>query len=89
MFLTHTTHSSFDYLLNLDVLTFNALLDAATRFDAARWTQHAWLARVAYHADQKGFQKTVKEAWGHATPDPANEKKNDISKLIRDFGGGF
>lgn len=69
-------------------MTFNSLLDAATRLDAQRWTQSAWMFRAAQHAEQKAFEKMVKDSWGHATPEPEKPKRG-ISDLIRDFGGGF
>lgn len=91
MFLTHFTHCSFDYLLDLDVISFNALLDAATRLDAGRWRQLAWSMRAAQHAEGKAFEKMMKESWGHADDDDGEEKQSGrgIKDLIRQFGGGF
>lgn len=88
MFLAHFTNSSFDYLLELDMLTFNDLLDAAVRVDASRWTQIAWTLRAAHHAEQGAFEQMVKKSWGHAQPE-AEKPKAGINELIARFGGGF
>lgn len=91
MFLAHFTSTPFDYLLDLDVMTFNSLLDAAQRLDGARWTQQAWLSRVAQHGDQKQFSKMVTETWGSPKDDDAVEKPQGkgIGDLLRAYGGGF
>lgn len=73
------------------MISFNALLDAATRLDAARWKQQAWMFRAAQHAEGKAFESMVENTWGKtASKDMEPEKpKRGISDLIRDFGGGF
>jgi len=87
VYLAHFTHSSFDYLLDLDVLTFNSMLDATTRVDSARWVQLAWLNRAAQHADQSAFTKMVQETWGKSAP--TAKPKKGIKDLLRDFGSGI
>tara|TARA_R110002096_G_scaffold77443_2_gene182351 strand:- start:574 stop:798 length:225 start_codon:yes stop_codon:yes gene_type:complete len=74
-------------------MTFNSLLDAATRVDATQWVQKAWIARAAAHADAKEFEKFVDGQWGDKSAPPGSDnnkpKGKGISDLLRDFGGGI
>lgn len=89
MFITHITHCSFDYLLDLDVMSFNALLEAATKLDASRWMQTAWSTRAAQHCDQNGFQKFVNGTWGKNAPAGEKPAGKGIKDLMREFGRGI
>jgi hypothetical protein len=83
---THITHCSFDYLLDLDVISFNALLEAATKLDASRWMQTAWAHRAAAHCDQDGFKKFVKGTWGDRADANDAPAGKGIKDLIREIG---
>lgn len=88
VFLAHFTHTSFEALLDMDVLTFNSLLDASVQVDASRWEQTAYLHRAAQHAEQKSFEKMVKKSWGGAAKSDTKPKKG-VADLFRDLKGGF
>lgn len=70
-------------------MTFNSLLDAATRLDAADWTKRAWVARAAAHAEQKVFSKFVNDTWGQQLATDDKPQGKGFKDLLRDFGGGF
>jgi len=75
---------------DLDLLTFNALLQSVMRVNNTLRTERAWTAMIAAQGTQKGmnswlrgFDKAAEKVGAIKT------KKSGLLDLVRDFGSGF
>lgn len=84
--MTSVTHQPFEYFLDLDILSFNALLDVVVEHDACNWKNQAFIARLAAHAEDKQFKSALDAAWGK--PKQEGETKG-VDAFMKKFGGGI
>lgn len=67
----------------MDIVSFGALVEAHYRAAARRQQSEFFNTRMAFHADEKGAKKWIKQ-WD---TDPQQSTKRDKDLLIRTLGG--
>lgn len=67
----------------MDIVSFGALVEAHARVLGRRQQAEFFNVRMAFHADEKGAKKWIKQ-WDDR---PAQSAKRDKDLLIRTLGG--
>lgn len=82
-----------DYVLRLDVITFNALMGHVTRIHYDDLTEGAWVGVATTNAGMSGKTSGVKkltDAWakanGRDVEEVAKKTGRDAGAFLRDFG---
>lgn len=71
----------------MDVLSFNAAVQAVLRADTAQRISDAWATHVAAQGTSKSMKKWVKGLIKDAGLGQGSESKNDADALIKLFKG--
>lgn len=82
-----------DYVLRLDIISFNALMGYATRIHYDDLTEGAWVSVATTNAGMSGKVSGVKkltDAWakagGRDLEEVARKTGRDANSFLRDFG---
>lgn len=80
-----------EWVLDLDLLSFDSLIGSIHRIQAQEKTEGAWLTRMATQAEQKQFNQAIKplqEAMTRGTDRPRPGTKG-AQDFIRNHGRGI
>ncbi len=75
-----------DYVLDLDLLSFDSLVSSLDRAICFEKNEAAWTSLLAAQGGSKDMKKWAKR-WDVQPRDPASQ--NDLGRFLTKFGGGF
>lgn len=79
---------SMDDVLDLDLLTFGALVEVLLRVDYREKTEAAWTMMIAMQGKEKDMKKWTNH-WARLTTNKSKKNVGSAADFLRDYGGGI